>query len=696
MSTRRTYTPQEKERLINLVNQNGMSTRAAAIELGIPPSTAQNWVKKEEAQIYSHAAATAAAAAGNNLFQQPASPVYSNNFTPPSPSPSPPPQQQQVPSLFSSPMNATKTYKTYTPQDKENLFHLVRDRGMTTRAAAAQLGINESTAYSWVSKEKEARQNEPVKAETNPFKAFMAGYPSPSPTPAPQNPNSQAPGNLFSPASANTKTNKTYTPQDKENLFHLIRDKGINTHAAAVQLGIHPSTAQTWVSKEKDAQDSQLAKLLKKPAHPTGHASESEDDDKISQKPSASSRMNSTKTYKSYTSQDKINLIHLVRDKGMSTRAAAMQLGINESTAYAWMSKEKGSDGQLPKPSAVVDDEPVDMNKELPMPPPTQESPTRTYKKYTPQDKETLFHLIRDKGMTTRTAAAQAGINESTAYSWVKKERDTARELGLTSLLEKQADNSQHASNVFDSSGSEPSSSSSSSEKAVTPTEQPVRTSPDVKSGRTYKTYTHQHKEDLFHLVKDKGMSTRGAALELGINPSTAYFWIKKDRRDQQAEDAASTVASSEIHKKADPLSDQPSSQLETPPQPENNSDQDVSGGKTTKRTYKSYTAQDKENLLQLVKDKGMSTRAAALQLGINPSTAQGWVKKDREKPVAAVEPTLTAEQEVFLTRLIDEQGVLTLDEMLETLNAEFKGLDISKTALCNYAMQKYTICFTL
>ncbi|KAG2231951.1 hypothetical protein INT48_005666 [Thamnidium elegans] len=474
----------------------------------------------------------------------------------------------------------------------------------------------------------------------------------------------------------------------------------MSTRNAALQLGINPSTAQTWVKKEQDEQDARVYRQTEeRAAESSSSHSSSSPRTSAELSPVQLSPMNATQKYKKYTSQDKENLLYLIRERGMNTRSAALQLGINPSTAQTWVKREQDTRlyPQTEERAADPDNHATgyasesEGELESPVTPQRtieQQSPmnaTHTYKHYTPQDKESLFYLIREKGMSTTAAATQLGINPSTVQSWVRKERDYAKETGQTSkLLEKQLDREESIEKnipfVNTSNHGQQEDRRSATPQVVPNSVEPTAT----KQTRTYKKYTPQDKENLFHLVREKGMSTTAAATQLDINPSTAQSWVRKDRENPQP------VPVQTHHTDPSPVpvpvqtTDQYVSEKE-------DYEQSVPESVKAKRTYKKYTAQDKENLFHLVKDTSMSTRGAAMQLGINPSTAQSWVKKDREETAA-----LSEEQEEFLTTKISEQGVLTLDEMLESLNIEFKGLDVSKTALCNFAMKKYTICFTL
>lgn len=59
-----------------------------------------------------------------------------------------------------------RKYRKYTDADKQNLFALVFDKGMSTNASAIQLDMPPSTAYSWIKKEKEQRSLNEAAKET--------------------------------------------------------------------------------------------------------------------------------------------------------------------------------------------------------------------------------------------------------------------------------------------------------------------------------------------------------------------------------------------------------------------------------------------------------------------------------------------------------------------------------------------------
>lgn len=100
--------------------------------------------------------------------------------------------------------------------------------------------------------------------------------------------------------------------------------------------------------------------------------------------------------------------------------------------------------------------------------------------------------------------------------------------------------------------------------------------------------------------------------------------------------------------------------------------------------SYKRYRNAEKEKLMELVIGKGLSIRAAALQLDVRPSTAHSWVKKEKEAP----EPSSPRRNE----RLSDDQSLLDMDPILETLTNQFDELKLSNTALYNLVTDKCRI----
>lgn len=124
----------------------------------------------------------------------------------------------------------------------------------------------------------------------------------------------------------------------------------------------------------------------------------------------------------------------------------------------------------------------------------------------------------------------------------------------------------------------------------------------------------------------------------------------------------------------------------------------------TTTRIYKSYKEVEKEQLSALVYGKGMSAREAVLKLHITPRTAQRWIANDQRDP-----QTYTARKEgsgrpvgrpavmddrhkTHLVDLIDEEPAITLDQMMDSLTAEFIDFEISQTALYNFVIKEFKI----
>jgi transposase len=121
-------------------------------------------------------------------------------------------------------------------------------------------------------------------------------------------------------------------------------------------------------------------------------------------------------------------------------------------------------------------------------------------------------------------------------------------------------------------------------------------------------------------------------------------------------------------------------------------------------KTYQHYKDTEKEQLLDLVINRGMSARAAAMKLNIKPRIAQIWVKNDQEDPQPYFErkegsgrpvgrpPKLGGEHEKFLVDLVDDQPSLVLDQIMDNLTNHFTGLSISKTGLYKFVTDKCRI----
>ncbi|KAI8639716.1 hypothetical protein BD408DRAFT_349481, partial [Parasitella parasitica] len=124
----------------------------------------------------------------------------------------------------------------------------------------------------------------------------------------------------------------------------------------------------------------------------------------------------------------------------------------------------------------------------------------------------------------------------------------------------------------------------------------------------------------------------------------------------------------------------------------------------TIGRSYQHYKDSEKEKLLELVIEKGMSARAAALKLNIKPRTAQKWVKMNEEDPQDFIErkkgsgrpvgrpPILGSEHQKFLIDLIDEKPSLVLDEVMDSLTNQFSEIKISTTGLYNFMTKECKI----
>lgn len=120
--------------------------------------------------------------------------------------------------------------------------------------------------------------------------------------------------------------------------------------------------------------------------------------------------------------------------------------------------------------------------------------------------------------------------------------------------------------------------------------------------------------------------------------------------------------------------------------------------------SYQHYKDTEKEQLIDLVINRGMSARAAAIKLNIKPRIAQLWVKKDNENPKVHFEreigsgrpvgrpAKLGPEHETFLTELVDEQPSLVLDQIMDSLTNQFTGLQISKTGLYTFVTKNCRI----
>jgi transposase len=123
-------------------------------------------------------------------------------------------------------------------------------------------------------------------------------------------------------------------------------------------------------------------------------------------------------------------------------------------------------------------------------------------------------------------------------------------------------------------------------------------------------------------------------------------------------------------------------------------------------KTHRKYKKEDMEYFFFLVNEKGISVRGAAKHLKIPSNTAFNWKKKSEEAPDEFVElrnagsgrpvgrpPKLTDAHREYLVKLVDENDtVLTLDQMMESLTTEFMGLQVSKSAFHEFAKTKCRI----
>ncbi|ORZ03983.1 hypothetical protein BCR43DRAFT_69738 [Syncephalastrum racemosum] len=85
----------------------------------------------------------------------------------------------------------------------------------------------------------------------------------------------------------------------------------------------------------------------------------------------------------------------------------------------------------------------------------------------------------------------------------------------------------------------------------------------------------------------------------------------------------------------------------------------------------------------------------------ISARTAQYWVQQDQENPIDQIEkkvsgsrpsrrpPKLTEEHRHFLVDLIDEKPALVLDEIMASLTEQLAWLDIKRSALHAFMIDK-------
>jgi transposase len=131
----------------------------------------------------------------------------------------------------------------------------------------------------------------------------------------------------------------------------------------------------------------------------------------------------------------------------------------------------------------------------------------------------------------------------------------------------------------------------------------------------------------------------------------------------------------------------------------------DISEEKKT-QVYKTYKDGEKEAFFELYYNKGMSARAAAIQLKIKIRTAQDWAQKDQTDPQDIIQRKIGSgkpvgrpskfnpEHKKYLEDLVDEQPDIVLGDIMTSLVGRFEGLKISQTALHSYLKEK--CCVTL
>ncbi|KAL1926453.1 hypothetical protein VTP01DRAFT_5782 [Rhizomucor pusillus] len=97
------------------------------------------------------------------------------------------------------------------------------------------------------------------------------------------------------------------------------------------------------------------------------------------------------------------------------------------------------------------------------------------------------------------------------------------------------------------------------------------------------------------------------------------------------------------------------------------------------KRTYTSYTPQDKARFFKVKIEKCMSASAAAKQLGIHIRTAQRWVKQR----------ILTEEHVKALIDFTDANLSAVVVEVTEHLMRQFDGLKVTHSTAYNFMRTK-------
>jgi len=118
------------------------------------------------------------------------------------------------------------------------------------------------------------------------------------------------------------------------------------------------------------------------------------------------------------------------------------------------------------------------------------------------------------------------------------------------------------------------------------------------------------------------------------------------------------------------------------------------------------YSDKVREQFFELKAEKLLSSRAAALQLGINPRTAQKWAKTYKEggyetfpspkKYQRGRKPILQDEHKAHLIEFIDENPSAAVDQMVDSLTRSFEGLEIKKSAVHKFVVTECNISFKM
>jgi hypothetical protein len=115
-----------------------------------------------------------------------------------------------------------------------------------------------------------------------------------------------------------------------------------------------------------------------------------------------------------------------------------------------------------------------------------------------------------------------------------------------------------------------------------------------------------------------------------------------------------------------------------------------------SRKSYNIYQDEQKALFLYLLRFKFLKARPAAERAGINPRTAQGWVKRMKEDPEWDIYDKLTnkfnragsqlqEEHRHFLINLFDEQPQATRQDAVDALTAAFEGFSLKETQVGTY-----------